>query len=187
MNVHKNARPAPRGRERIVELDASGRTPKAIAEAVGLCPRTVRKWIACHRTEGTAGLLDRSSRPHRLHRPTPEAVVEQVERLRRQRGTGKQIAAEAGVSPATVSRVLRRLGLHRLSALELEPVRRAPRRTFDRRRRGGYGSDRCRHRKCLLRCDRRTLAPNADDARACEARACCGRALRIAADARQKG
>jgi transposase InsO family protein len=124
MNVHKNARLTPRGRERIVELDASGRTPKAVAEAVGVCPRTVRKWIARHRTEGTAGLLDRSSRPHRLHRQTPVAVVEQIERLRRQRWTGKQIAAEAGVSPATVSRVLRRLGLHRLSALELEPVRR---------------------------------------------------------------
>jgi transposase InsO family protein len=39
--------------------------------------------------------------------------------------TGKQIAAETGVSPATVSRVLRRLGLNKLSALEpAEPVRR---------------------------------------------------------------
>jgi transposase InsO family protein len=45
--------------------------------------------------------------------------------LRRQRYTGKQIAAETGVSPATVSRILRRLGLNRLSALEpAEPVRR---------------------------------------------------------------
>jgi transposase InsO family protein len=40
--------------------------------------------------------------------------------LRRQRWTGKQI----GVSPATVSRVLRRLGLNKLSALEPELVRR---------------------------------------------------------------
>jgi transposase InsO family protein len=45
-------------------------------------------------------------------------------RLRRQRWTGKQIAAEVSVSPATVSRVLRRLGLKKLSALEPEPVRR---------------------------------------------------------------
>jgi hypothetical protein len=45
--------------------------------------------------------------------------------LRRQRYTGSQIAAELGISPATVSRVLRRLGLNRLSALEpAEPVRR---------------------------------------------------------------
>jgi transposase InsO family protein len=52
-------------------------------------------------------------------------VVEEIERLRRQRWTGKQIAAEASVSPATVSRVLRRLGLNKLSALEpAEPIRR---------------------------------------------------------------
>ena len=45
--------------------------------------------------------------------------------LRRQRYTGKQIAAETGVSAATVSRILRRRGLNRLSALEpAEPVRR---------------------------------------------------------------
>ena len=45
--------------------------------------------------------------------------------MRRQRRTGKHIAIEAGVSPATVSRVLRRLGLSRLSALEpAAPIRR---------------------------------------------------------------
>jgi DNA-binding MurR/RpiR family transcriptional regulator len=72
-----------------------------------------------------AGLQDRSSRPHRLRQPTPQTVVEEIERLRRQRRTGKQIAAETGVSSATVSRVLRRLGLNKLSALEpAEPARR---------------------------------------------------------------
>ena len=70
MNVHKNARLTPRGRERIVELVASGQTPKAVSEAVGVCPRTVRKWVDRHRREGLAGLQDRSSRPHRLRRPT---------------------------------------------------------------------------------------------------------------------
>ena len=70
-------------------------------------------------------MQDRSSRPHRLHRPTPQAVIEKIERLRRQRWTGKQIAVEVGVSSATVSRVLRRLGLNKLNALEpAEPVRR---------------------------------------------------------------
>lgn len=45
--------------------------------------------------------------------------------MRRQRWTGRQIAAETGVSPATVSRILKRLGLNRLAALEpAEPVRR---------------------------------------------------------------
>jgi transposase InsO family protein len=85
----------------------------------------VRKWVDRHRAEGLAGLQDRSSRPHRLYRPTPQPVVERIEALRRQRLTGKAIAAETGVSPATVSRVLRRLGLNKLSALEpAEPIRR---------------------------------------------------------------
>ena len=47
--------------------------------------------------EGLAGLQDRSSRPHRLHRPTPQSVVVEIERLRRHRWTGKEIASETGV------------------------------------------------------------------------------------------
>jgi hypothetical protein len=109
MDVHKNARLTPRGRERIVRQTA----------------RTVRKWLARYRQEGLTGLHDRSSRPHRLHRPTPQAVVDRIAALRRERWTGKQIALETGVSPATDSRVLKRLGLNKLVALEpAEPVRR---------------------------------------------------------------
>jgi transposase InsO family protein len=60
-----------------------------------------------------------------LRNPTPPETMAQIEALRRQRWTGAQIARETGVSKATVSRVLRRLGLNRLKALEpAEPVRR---------------------------------------------------------------
>ena len=118
MNIHKNARLTRHGRERIVRLTESGQTPKAIATAVGVCPRTVRKWLERYAQEGPGGLLDRSSRPHRLRRPIPAASVGQIAELRRQRWTGKQIAKTVGVSPATVSRVLGRLGLNKLSALE---------------------------------------------------------------------
>jgi transposase InsO family protein len=125
MNMHKNARLTPLGRERIVMQVLSGQKPGVTARAAGVCPRTVRKWVARYQSEGLAGLADRSSRPHGLYRPTPTAIVERVEALRRQRCTGKQIAAEVGVSPATVSRILRRLGLNRIAALEpAEPVRR---------------------------------------------------------------
>lgn len=125
MNIHKNARLTPLGRERIVMQVLSGQTPEAVARAAGVCPRTVHKWVARYRAEGIEGLKDRSSRPHRLHRPTPTAIVERVAALRRQRWTGKQIAVEVGISPATVSRILKRLGLNRLAALEpAEPVRR---------------------------------------------------------------
>ena len=125
MDIHKNARLTPLGREHMVSLVLGGQTPKAVSKAVGVCPRTVRKWVDRYQAEGLAGLQDRRSRPHRLHRPTVQAVVDRIEALRRQRLTGQAIAAETGVSPATVSRILKRLGLNRLSALEpAEPPRR---------------------------------------------------------------
>ncbi len=61
MNIHKNARLTPIGRERLVREVASGQTPQA-ARAAGVCPRTVRKWVARYKAEGLAGLADRSSR-----------------------------------------------------------------------------------------------------------------------------
>jgi transposase InsO family protein len=126
MNVHKNARLTRHSRAELVRrVMVEGQTVTAVATAFGVTVKTVRKWVARFRAEGVESLGDRSSRPHRLHRPTPAAIVEKVEALRRQRWTGKQIAAEAGVSPATVSRILRRLGLNRIAALEpAEPVRR---------------------------------------------------------------
>ena len=103
----------------------SGLTPQVVAETMGVCVKTVRKWVARFQAEGVAGLLDRSSRPRTLHRPTPSAMPEAIERLRRQRFTGQQIARDLAVSPATVSRVPSRLGLNRIAALEpAEPVRR---------------------------------------------------------------
>jgi transposase InsO family protein len=125
MDIHKNARLTPHGRERLVKMVLSGQTPEAASEAAGVCPRTVRKWVDRYEQEGVAGLQDRSSRPHRLRHPTPQPVIERIESLRRQRLTGQAIAAEVGVSAATVSRVLKRLGLNKLSALEpAEPPRR---------------------------------------------------------------
>ena len=126
MNVHKNAKLTPRGRAVIVRrVLEEGQTPQAVATACGACERTVRKWVARFRAEGSQGLRDRSSRPHKVRQPTPAPVVQQIAALRHLRCTGAQIAAELGVSSATVSRVLRRLGLNRLEALEpAEPPRR---------------------------------------------------------------
>ncbi|MCB1535064.1 MAG: IS481 family transposase [Hyphomicrobiales bacterium] len=125
MNIHKNARLTPLGRERLVRMIECGQTPEAAARAAGVCPRTAHKWWWRFKAEGVSGLQDRSSRPRKLNRPTPEPIVAQIEALRRQRWTGKQIAAETSVSPATVSRILKRLGLNRIAALEpAEPVRR---------------------------------------------------------------
>jgi transposase InsO family protein len=125
MDIHKNARLTPHGRERLARMIGSGQTPQAASEAVGVCPRTGRKWRARFEQEGQAGLQDRSSRPHRLRQPTPPEVIERIASLRRQRMPGNEIAATVGVSASTVSRVLKRLGLSKLSALEpAQPVRR---------------------------------------------------------------
>ena len=56
MNIRKNARLTPIGRERLVALVLSGQTPEAVARAAGVCLRTVCKWSARFKAEGTAGL-----------------------------------------------------------------------------------------------------------------------------------
>jgi transposase len=102
-----------------------GLSRAAAARQFNVTPKTAAKWVARFRAEGVAGLQDRSSRPRSSPSQTAPAACARVEALRRRRFTGKQIAAEVGVSPATVSRVLRRLGLNSLAALEpAEPVRR---------------------------------------------------------------
>ncbi len=121
MDIHKNAPLTPAGREIMVCRVMAGQTPKAVATAFGVCVKTVHKWVARFQAEGSAGLVDRSSRPHRCRRPTPERVADRIAKLRRQRRTGKQIAVETSVSPATVSRVLKRLGLSRMRDREPAP------------------------------------------------------------------
>lgn len=126
MNTHKNAPLTPKGREAMVRSVVEGGLSKAAAaRQFNTTPKTVAKWVQRFRLDGVEGLHDRSSRPLSSPSQTAPAACAAVEALRRQRHTGKQIAVEVGVSPATVSRILRRLGLNRLSALEpAEPVRR---------------------------------------------------------------
>jgi transposase InsO family protein len=126
MDTHKNASLTPRGREAMARSVIEGGLCKAAAaHQFNTTPKTVAKWVGRFQAEGVAGLQDRSSRPHSSPSQTTPAQCAGIEGLRRQRHTGAQIAAEVGVSAATVSRVLKRLGLNRLSALEpAEPVRR---------------------------------------------------------------
>ena len=126
MDVHKNAPLTPKGREAMVRSVIEGGLSKAAAaRRFNTIPKIAAKWVERFRAEGVDGLRDRSSRPLSLPSETAPATCAVVEALRRQRHTGKQIAAEVGVSPATVSRILRRLGLNRMRDLEpAEPVRR---------------------------------------------------------------
>jgi transposase InsO family protein len=126
MNTHKNAPLTPKGREAMTRSVAEGGLSQAAAaRQFNTTPKTVAKWVNRFRAEGVDGLRDRSSRPHSSPSQTAPATCTAVEALRRQRHTGKQIAAELKISPATVSRILRRLGLNRIRDLEpAEPIRR---------------------------------------------------------------
>src|ERR1700722_20014553 len=131
MNSHKNAPLTPKGREAMVRSVIEGGLSKtAAARQFNTTPKTVAKWVERFRAEGVDGLRDLSSRPLSLPSQTAPATCAVVEALRRQRYTGRQIAVETGVSAATVSRILRRLGLNRIRDLEpAEPVRRYERVT----------------------------------------------------------
>ncbi|WP_024325716.1 helix-turn-helix domain-containing protein, partial [Thioalkalivibrio sp. AKL19] len=102
-----------------------GLSLRATARGFGVDPKTVQRWVQRFQEAGRAGLVDRSSRPRKQTRRTPRRIQRQVVALRRQRWTMDRIAAFTGISRASVSRILRREGLNRLSALEpVEPPRR---------------------------------------------------------------
>jgi transposase InsO family protein len=126
VKLHSNAKLTPKGRLELAQsVLKHGMTLDAAAAASKVSTRTANKWVQRFKAEGLAGLQDRSSRPTRLRSPTPPKTIKRIEQLRRQRMTGARIAELTGVSTATVSRVLKRLGLSRLSALDPEePARR---------------------------------------------------------------
>src|SRR5437899_6074949 len=63
MNVHKNARLTLRRRQELVRRLEAGAPLKGQARRMEISVRTARKWWGRYRTEGSAGLLDRSSPP----------------------------------------------------------------------------------------------------------------------------
>jgi transposase InsO family protein len=119
MQVHARARLTPKGRALVVERVLShGWSAAAAAEAAGVADRTVYRWLARYRAQGEAGLLDRSSAPHSIPHRTPRGRVRAILALRRLRMTSTEIAELLGMPLSTVSVVLQREGLGRLSRLE---------------------------------------------------------------------
>ena len=103
MDTHKNARLTPKGREEMVRsVVDGGLSYAAAARKFNTTSKTVGKWVKRFRAKGVEGLRDRSSRPLSSDSQTPQATCNAIEVLRRQRHTGKQIAAEVGVSPVIV-------------------------------------------------------------------------------------
>ncbi|WP_328790023.1 MULTISPECIES: IS481 family transposase [unclassified Streptomyces] len=125
---HRNARLTVFGRRLLVERVVSGRPVAHVAAEMGISRATAHKWMRRWRTEGEAGLHDRSSRPRTTPHRTSAAIEARVCDLRR---TGKlgpaRIGPVLGLPASTVHRILTRHGLHRLAWIDRPtgtPIRR---------------------------------------------------------------
>jgi transposase InsO family protein len=90
-----------------------------VARAMGISRQCAHRWVARFEAEGDAGLVDRSSRPHRMPTRTGPEVEAIVLAARRQHRRGPDwLGPELGVPARTVSRILRRHGVPRLAVCD---------------------------------------------------------------------
>jgi hypothetical protein len=131
MKLHANARLSVKGRELLVDrICRQGWSLAQAAEAAGVSDRTAAKWVRRWGVEGPSGLVDRSSVPVLQPTRTSEDRVAAIAALRRVRLTGAQISMALSMPLSTVSGILTRIGLGKLSRLEPpEPPNRYERRT----------------------------------------------------------
>ena len=126
MNSHKHARLTyARRLEMVRQMTGQGLSAPQAAAAHGVTPSTARKWLGRYLAGGESALTDASCRPAHSPRPIEPAKALLIVELRRRRLLQVQIARSVGVSESTVSRVLARAGLSKLSDLQpAEPVHR---------------------------------------------------------------
>jgi transposase InsO family protein len=118
--MHPRAHTTPWARGQIVRRHEGGESVASLARAFGISRQTVYKWLRRWRLEGERGLMDRRPVAHRFPRQVPLLVERSIERLRRVRKLlGWQIARALELPRSTVIKVLKRLGLARLSDLAL--------------------------------------------------------------------
>jgi transposase InsO family protein len=134
---HANAALTPAHRLRVGRLVVEeGWSVAAAADFFRVSWPTAKRWSDRYRDllEGSgqaptaAGMVDRSSRPHRSPNRTPEPVKRRIVHLRWKRRLGPvQIAGELGMPASTVHAVLVRCRLNRLTHVDRrtgEPTRR---------------------------------------------------------------
>jgi transposase InsO family protein len=118
MKIHANARTCPNSRRLLVKrIEEENWSLMVAAEAAGISERSARKWLSRWRSEGEAGLVDRSSAPKRVPSRLPADRLQAIEALRRLRMTAAEIAEVLGMALSTVSRWLARIGLGKRSRL----------------------------------------------------------------------
>lgn len=119
--THARASLTPQGRLKLVQLVLEqGWAQARVAERFQVARGTVSKWVARFRAEGSAGLEDRSSRPHRSPNQTPQRTERRIIALRVTRRWGPhRIAYHLGLPQSTVSKVLRRYRVPLLGHIDL--------------------------------------------------------------------
>jgi transposase InsO family protein len=127
--AHRTARLNEYGRQLLVtRVLRQGWSVPVAAEAMGVSRATGYKWVRRFRSEGAAGLADRSSRPHRSPRRTPDAMAAGVLTARAELRWGPdRLGPLLGLPASTVGAILRRAGAPRLADLDRPtgiPVRR---------------------------------------------------------------
>ncbi|WP_354702482.1 IS481 family transposase [Paraconexibacter sp. AEG42_29] len=123
--MHANARLSPIGRQLLVDrIERERWSVRDAAESAGISERTAWKWLARWRSHGVEGLQDRSSAPRVVAGKTSPETVAAIVALRRVRFTGAEIAELLEKPLSTVSAVLKREGLGKLSRLDAELVQR---------------------------------------------------------------
>ena len=121
MNTRSKAKLTALSRAEMIKRIVDLHQPVAEGAAgFGLSERCAYKWLARFRTEGAAGLQNRSSRPQCSPRTTHPLRVARVLALRRRKLPGFQIARAAKLSKASVSRFLHRHA-DKLAALSPPP------------------------------------------------------------------
>ena len=117
--AHANARTTVYARKLIVVRVLAGHRPGEVAKQLGISRQTVYKWLRRWRTEGAAGLADRSSRPHAMPRQTPPEQVAAIVAARVEHHAGPvRLAAMLGVAASTITAVIARAGLPRLADVD---------------------------------------------------------------------
>ena len=104
---HANARLTVHGRTELVRrVIEQGRPVAHVVVKLNVSRATGYKWLARWRAEGPAGLLNRSSRAHRLPGKTPAGLEGQVRALPSERRLGPaRIGPLIGLAPSTVHTV----------------------------------------------------------------------------------
>ncbi|MFB6478787.1 IS481 family transposase [Streptomyces virginiae] len=116
---HRNARLTVFGRRLLIARVLSGRPVAHVAAEMGISRATGHKWRRRWRTEGEAGLDDRSSRPRTTPHRTPPDIEARVCDLRRTRKLGPaRIGPILNLPASTVHRILTRHNLHRPAWLD---------------------------------------------------------------------